>query len=68
MKFMCPYCSVSYTLETPCFCQPKAEVYAQPSRETLLLPVARPRHAPEIALAALLAVRLNRLQQMKARA
>jgi hypothetical protein len=65
MKFTCPYCSVDYTLESPCFCQPSVQAHAQPVMETRKLPVTEPRLAPQIAMAALLAVRVNRLSQLR---
>ncbi len=55
MKFMCPYCSVEYTVEAPCFCQPATTVMvAQPVPQAEV----QSRLAPEDALAVILALRI----------
>jgi hypothetical protein len=69
MELMCPYCRVDYTLEAPCFCQaPLPADTAQPAMEARKGPSSESRRAPDIAIAAMLAVRLNRLTQLRVRA
>jgi hypothetical protein len=56
MKLMCPYCSVEYTLESPCFCHP-AVTAAPPESNKDTMTLSEPRHAPGTEIAVILALR-----------
>ncbi len=58
MQFMCPYCSVEYTAEAPCFCHPAAPALAaRPVIQAETIACSEPKLAPE-DLAVILSLRI----------